>query len=555
MSDSNTMNTMRLHKILTLAAGCGLLLASCDDFLETEPKDRLLNEFFYTNTDECDAAVQSLYTRPWYDFNDKFYFAMGDGRGGNLLAPYSDYIYPFADFQENGLTGPLMKAWTSFYIIFSQSSRIIQGIGGSSLDADNQARYIGEARFMRGVVAYYLAALWPAAVLYEDPSALVDNPTRAPAPRKDVIEFAIRDMEYAALHLPAEAPDGRVNKYSAYGMLSRFYLFDAFLSDDPNSGAADQAKLDLAKKAAQKVITESKFKLMDNYADVFEIEHNNNSEQMFSLQWIPGVTTWGLGNSQQAYLAYGSDVTGDDASWGSYTYAYPECITEFLLEDGKVRRPATWMVQGDYYATIDRAHGGLTADNGGNSRFNGKKGVTGSAKDNPAIARMNSGLNTNMLRLPEVYINYAEAALGAADECSDQTAIDYLNVVRKRAKVPAITGKFTWQDIRHENRMEFTLEGKYWYDLARRALYKQQEVVNYLTQQDRGNIVPYEWDKTAQTWTVNEDVNPTKRAIKEPGPDVFLLPFPETELIQNPLLGATPVPYSFGEERLTNQLF
>ena len=43
----------------------------------------------------------------------------------------------------------------------------------------------------------------------------------------------------------------------------------------------------------------------------------------------------------------------------------------------------------------------------------------------------------------------------------------------------------TYEDLRHERRMELAFEGQYWYDLVRRAYYKQQEVVNYVNNQNR----------------------------------------------------------------------
>lgn len=545
---------MKAHIFISAFALAALTLTACDDYLEVSPNDRIILDDFYTTEEECESSVQALYTRVWFEFNDKFYFAMGDGRGGNLLAPYSDYIYPFSDLTETGLTGPLVSAWGSFYVVASQSSRIINSIKEASIDEDIKNQYVAEARFMRGVAYYYLGALWGNVVVYEDPDALVNTPTQAPTVREDVFEFAIRDFEYAAMYLPEKSPaSGRVNKYSAYGFLSRLYLTAAFLSDDANSGSADSELLELAKKAAQKVIDDGPFALLDTYSDLFEVDNDNNEETVFALQWIDGSTTWGYYNSHQAYLAYGSDITNDDASWGSYTYAYPECILEFLEEDNENRRYYTWMAEGDYYETIDIANGGFTCDNG-TSRINAKKGVTGSSKDNSAIARMNSGLNSYMMRYAEVLLNYCEATLGTDDECTDATALEYLNQVRTRAGVKSLTS-FTWDDLRHENRMEFTLEGKYWYDLMRRALYKQQEIINYIVSQDRGTLTPYVWDSTTQTYTVNEDATASARAIGSIDESIFLLPYPETEVIQNPGLNYDPVEYDFSEDRLTDQLF
>jgi hypothetical protein len=43
----------------------------------------------------------------------------------------------------------------------------------------------------------------------------------------------------------------------------------------------------------------------------------------------------------------------------------------------------------------------------------------------------------------------------------------------------------TYEDLRHEFRVEFAFEGLYWYQLLRRSYSHQQEVVNYLNNQYR----------------------------------------------------------------------
>ena len=62
-------------------------MSSCaDDFLDQENSYQLSQENYF----DSDAAVQSstsaLYNYVWYDFNDKFYYGMGDGRANNITA-------------------------------------------------------------------------------------------------------------------------------------------------------------------------------------------------------------------------------------------------------------------------------------------------------------------------------------------------------------------------------------------------------------------------------------------------------------------------------------
>lgn len=552
------MKTRKL--IFLLIIGLVPVFNSCNKFLDIKPNSLITGSNL--TADNLPALTAPLYNKVWFDFNNAFYYALGDGMSYNLYAPFSDYIYPFSDLSLTGLTGPLKNAWASLYVVVQQSNKVIKSIKESSASEEVKRQYIAEARFMRGTAYWYLASLWGNVIISTDPTPLTTNPVVNTNPQKDVFEFAIRDMEYAAKYLPATSSQpGRVNRYSAFGMLSRFYLvYSGFVASDyganPNVGTRDQGYLDLAKKAAEKVINEGPFSLMKNYADLFKIENNNNSESMFAFQWVPGLnssTGWGVINTQQAYFAASSVITGDNAAWGAWTRCPYDMIKEYEKND-TIRRKATWMGYGDFYPDINKAKGGFLYDMNASGNYsttlNVKKGVVGSTKDNPAIGTMNSGLDDYMLRLAEVYLNYAEAILGNNQSTSDPMALKYFNMVRTRAGLPPKTS-ITWEDIRHERRVEFCMEGRYWYDLLSRSYYKRQEVINYINNQNRGTITPYLF-RAPNILKINPDVAPGTRPVGQASASTFLLPYPESELVQNPKLGQKPVPYHFTESRITD---
>ncbi|CAD0008988.1 RagB/SusD family nutrient uptake outer membrane protein [Flavobacterium chungangense] len=534
------------YRVLLIALP--FVYTSCSDLLDVEPEDRITKENFYKTESDFQAATGPLYNKVWFDFNDKFYYGLGDGRAANMYAPFSDYVYPFTDLTETGLTGPLVSAWGSLYNVIQQSNNVIIGITGSTVSESVKSKYIAEARFMRGTAYWYLASLWGDVIISTDPKELVKNPVVNKNPLKDVYEFAMRDLEYAAKNLPSQAgQSGRLTKYSAFGMLSRVYLSYSGVSDNPNSGTRNEEYLDLAKKAALKVIDEGPYVLMDNYADLFKIENNNNTESMFALQWVPN-GDYGVNNTQQAYFAFSSDITGDDAAWGYWTRASYNVLQEYEPTDN--RRKATWMADDDFYAEINKSNGGFTVDHS-KDFLTVKKGVVGSTKDNSKITRMNSALNTYMLRLGEVYLNYAEAALGNNASTTDAVALMGVNKLRLRANV-GTKSSLTYEDIRHERRVELCMEGQYWYDLVRRSYYKQQEVINYITGQNRGTITPILYDTPTNTVSVDASKSTSPRAIGVIDASIFVLPYPESELIQNPLLRENPVPYKFTEDRITD---
>jgi hypothetical protein len=269
-------------------------------------------------------------------------------------------------------------------------------------------------------------------------------------------------------------------------------------------------------------------------------------------------TGWQLTNTQQAYFAYSSEITGDDAAWGDWTRCPYDMIKEYEPAD-IIRRKATWMGWGDVYPEINKANGGLlyerntSGDAGAGTALNVKKGVTGSAKDYPGIVgRMNSGLNTRMLRLAEVYLNYADAMLGNSASTTDANALQYFNAVRTRAGLAA-KASITWEDLRHERRVEFCMEGRYWYDLVARSYYKQQEVINSIDNQHRETITAFLFS-TPNNLSLDPDRDDS-RAVNAMTKERFLLPYPQTELVKNPKLDTEkypPVPYEFTEDRITD---
>src|SRR5690606_26594634 len=135
---------------------------------------------------------------------------------------------------------------------------------------------------------------------------------------ESIWKFITNEFRAAAANLP-ETPiaEGRLTKWAAEGMLARTYLTRAGLNAAPNS--RNQNFLDSAKFYSQRVIELSGADLLDNYADLFQGDYDNNEESLFSLQWnfssLPGDLSYGKSNSVPASLAYNS-IIGNDDGWG-----------------------------------------------------------------------------------------------------------------------------------------------------------------------------------------------------------------------------------------------
>lgn len=555
-------------KIYLSAALTALIgFSSCSDYLEQKNTYQASEDGFFDSDEAVSQATAPLYNYVWNDFNGKFYYSLGDGRSNNLTARWSDYIYPYTNFTENSLSPGLEDAWGSFYSVVAQSNYAIVDIKEkSSSNVSQEAKIQGEAeaRFMRGLAYWYIASVWNKGIIYTNTKEQI-NHSVVPAHRGiDVIEFAIRDLEFAAANLSkTSAQPGRVTCYSAYGLLSRIYLSMAGLTTegiydgtniatDFNRGYRNQYYLDLSAKAAKKCL-EGPYQLLPEYGDLFTVEKwNNNVESIFQLQWLEGSTGsigWGCNNSISAFFSWSTMV--GETNWGGATYASYDMVRTYDPKDRK-RRHATIATEGEYYPELNVQGGGYyyNVTETGREGCCIKKHVIGTIKDNGISYQQSSGVNTYMMRLAEVYLNYAEAVLGNNNETADAEAMECFNAVRTRAGMPTLR-KITYEDIHYERRIELAYEGQYWYDLLRRSYYQQQEVVNYLNNQERN--ASYEWDES----------EPCQYAKKSDGTGVstatayhLTLPLSDVDLARNPMLLQDPVPYEFGErEVLHSELF
>ena len=564
----------------TLAIAGILSFSSCaKDFLEQKNTYQISQDNFFDNDKAVSQAVMPLYSYVWYDFNDKFYYGMGDGRANNITAQYSEYIYPYTNFTETGLSSGLTEAWGALYSVVAQANNTINNIANNStanVSETAKIQGIAEARFMRGLAYWYISSLWGCAVIYNNTQDLVNNYVVSPNPVADGIEFAIRDMEYAAVHLPSASPaTGRVNKYAAYAMLSRFYLSMAGLTTsgrydgsnvatDANRGTRNEYYLDAAKKAAAVVIEEGPYKLADTYAELFAAStFNNNSESVFQLQFQAGAED-GLAQSMTRFLAWSTQVNQGN-SWGGSTYCSYDLWEEFkeyedqtlgTKVDDAIRRHNCIASYGESYpelsANPEKPYVYGETENAGSQGANVKKYVIGTNAVNGFAVNNNSGINTYMMRLAEVYLNYAEATLGNNGKTTDATALKYFNALRTRAGV-ATKNSLTFEDIRHEFRVETAFEGLYWYFIVRRGYYQQQEMVNYVNHQHR-NASYYK--SATHEYVLSED-------YAEPGPSVatataknLTLPIADTDQTKNPLLkpdasgNIATVAYQFGDREV-----
>lgn len=566
----NMKNRKYLFRVMVLMS-LVTLTACSDEFLERPPKDALVDASFYQTDEQVLAGTALLYSKVWHDYNDKASYNIGDFRGGSVFSAYNDQdnvrFNTTANTPENG------AAWRAFFNVVGQSNLAIQNIlkyAGEEVSPEVKKHAIAEARFMRALAYRYLVMNWNEVPIIENNLTLLSDTTIQKNTTQSIWKFITHEMRAASIDLP-ETPlrEGRVTKWSAEGMLARFYLTRAGV--ESSGGVRNQMFLDSAKYFAQRVINESGAQLLTNYSDLFLFPYDNNSESLFSLQWV--FSAYGTSNSTPSYLNYSNDIANGDG-WGGDKSAtlwmlsqydglitkdvngnpvYADPVTENPLFGKTVdqRLKTTFMLPGSFYPEITQTLDGVDQDlvfpyvDQDVNFASVKKYVVGKAKDvGGKAAQQNYDNDTYMLRLAEMYLVYAEAELGNNASTTDATALEYFNRVRMRAGLPRYEDPLTFDVIFRERTIEFAMEAMTWYDLVNLHYYNPQKAYDILNSQDRGyfKISPDKFpDPTAWAFTPTPWATDNRTVTANLGN--FFLPIPAADAASAPNLWKPAVDY------------
>lgn len=557
-------NILNFRKILALTA-IVLVTGACEEFLNRPTEDSYTVDSFYKTDEQCFEAANVLYNAPWYDFQ-RGWVKIGDVMAGNIYYSTDDVYQAFILTSSNS---QLADASNSLWLVNGHCNAVIENIASkASPDVSQTTKntVTGEAMVWKAMAYFYLARCWGAVPIIHSNSEIIGAGTATQLKRnrvEDVYEYIVRTLDKAITLLPAVNRPGRINKYSAYALLSKVYLTRSGLGQ---TGSRKQEDLDKAKEYAAKVINESGVTLEPVYSNLFRISTGNrNPEALLSWQWVAS-DQWTSQNTEQSDLAL-NNFTGLADSWGTWAgptidlqRLYGDTASNKIRANSDVRRKATMMMYSDYYPYFWRDKGGFTAtwddaNNVAGATFgcgtgaNCVKHIVGNTEDHKAeygsaSLRMATSLSTHLIRLADVYLIYAEAVLGNQASTSDPEALRLFNLVRHRAiaNAPNETS-LTFMKIFNERRLELACEGDNWYDLVRLHYYNPTLAKQLINKQERGtynNLKAYYRDEVPQS---SVTLNTFKVNLTDDSK--FFLPFPDVDISMNKHLLEDPVEFDF----------
>ena len=573
----------KINKISAIGLmAIALLTGSCSDsFLEKYPGSNYTGESYYSSDKAVLKACEPLYNRAWFNFNRRAMMGLGSYRANDAWNPYANA--EFARFQTTALTGEVVQAWSSLFTVVTMSNSILHDVSQNASEAVTESvknQVMGEAYLMRGAAYFYMVRIWGATILFENNDEVVLTPIRPLNPEEDVLKFVIRDFRKAATLLPEKGSNGRASSYAAKALLAKALLARSGWN---NGGTRNESDLAECISICEDIIDHSGSELID-YEDLFKYQFNDNSESLLAMKWASPLT--GGGGECNALL---SDISFSDVCdvncWGGSLGTSVDMVELYNMEpQDKKRLKATFFVENSHYDYIKSASGGYTYNK---KLIQLKKGVVGSKEDvDGQLAQMASPLNTYIIRLADVYLTHAEAALGNSAELTGGRGLASFNAIRSRAGLQP-KAKITFEDIIRERRVEFCMEYCNWFDMVTWYRWKPEYMLNYFNHEQHrnlffteGNVEINDDGKFRYTfgWTdadgniywsdalrdADGNVVQTKEEgyvfdlevlmpendvdrIKIDGSNVFV-PYPEADVLQNPYLSEAPQPYDFGDE-------
>ena len=453
------MKIIKLNIFLLLLLGA----MGCKKNLDEVPYSFLSNSNLYKNEADVDKAIIGAYSSlNFTGVNDLWFFLMTSGPSENVVVR----LKAGAQGRMSSLgfidTDPEGGIWNDLYNGINRANSVIDNVKKAGLDSSTENTKIAEAKFLRAFDYFYLVRFFGGVPLQlSETTSFDDNSIKKPRNSvQEVYNSIIEDLNFAENHLPpviSKSNNGLPSSYAAKALLGKVYLTMA---------GKPLMQTDMyAKAIAELDGVVGKYSLVPNFADVFSIDNEFNSEIIFARPDISGLD--GAGTVLTFFA--GAPNTPYAFNGGQYQFALSDSFyNSFAPND--TRRDETML-----YSYTDRqgrlvTYNSLTNPSG--LPFGGPKAPNGvpfgKLKDpSNSLSPFDHGNDLIFLRYADVLLMLAEANNEAGNA---PAALPFLNEVRERAGLSDVTETDQMAlrvIIKQERKWELAGEFTEYFDLQR----------------------------------------------------------------------------------------
>lgn len=478
-----------LYSLLLLAVMVAGTSCS-EEFLQLEPITGQTEANYYKTEEQGLLAVTAVYDA-YAVQNWQFVPTMSDiysddsfcgGSDASDMSQWQD-MESFKMEPENNSSSDL---WSRCYSGIYRANLYLQKQEGIEWETEGlKERFEAEVKFLRAYFYWDLVRHYGWVPIITEVLPDVEDYKSVPQSTPgEVFTLIASDLLDAVAGLPKDissSEKGRISLYAAQALMARIYLYHTGMSAISGLGLTAQQWGDgttvinkaYVQTALDQIITDGRYTLVADYADLFDWENQNNSEAVLEIQYSDKAKSgdWGgwniNGNFSSVWLSVRNPV-GDASVYPGWSLSVPTWSLANEFESGDPRK----------YVTLYDAEADLTSYNRAfmntgyfNKKFMARADYIGSGGE-PAH---NFPRNHMDIRYADVLLMAAEVWL--PDNASK--AAGYFNQVRTRALgAGAAKATITLDDIYHERRVEFGGEGLRKWDLLRRGLTYAEEKIN-----------------------------------------------------------------------------
>lgn len=260
--------------VLTLALSMG----SCDKFLEEELVTDVSAASYYTTESGFEDGVRATYStfKPFY--GQEIGAAMTTF-GTDIWTNGADGGHKVFNFYDGGLNGSesyIRDSWDNWYKGINQANGVINRSANVEMDEAQKTVRIAEVRFLRAFFYFNIVTTFGDAHLSLEETEGIEVEANKTAQSEIYLQAIVPDLEFAIANLPDEQSDyGRATKPAAEFLLGKALLTRSY------TGFAESNDASRAESLFSNVINNYGFSLLPDYADLWDIDNQENSEMIF----------------------------------------------------------------------------------------------------------------------------------------------------------------------------------------------------------------------------------------------------------------------------------
>lgn len=316
-----------------------LISFSCEDFIDTQPFSFVTLDNFYKTPQDAEIALTGVYNvlsanQVEQGFGNNATYSrnlmvMLNGATDETLARDNSLDPDYVVWGNGTFTGQsnfLNESWVFFYSGISRANYLIERIEAiEGFDGNRKNEIIAEARFLRGFYHMMLSMMHGGIPVNYSTN---EDPKKPRNSIQEVYELVLSDYEFAYQTLPFRAAKpGRVNKWTAAGMLAKAHTYLASAKNSGLNGFIDinsfawvdsNEHYQRALEYTQDVVSNSGYTLIENYDYLFRetTKQQQYEEFLFAAEASSSATVNVVNIISNAFTPQGNvNVTGGGFGW------------------------------------------------------------------------------------------------------------------------------------------------------------------------------------------------------------------------------------------------